>query len=331
VETPVRIKVRQPRSTLLLVVIFAAVVALALLAASVSTLGVSEVAVVVDPLLGTISKPIQGPAVFLKAPWAYTVKDTIAVETIEFAQAEAAVKEWVHAPPTVLTKDGVSVTVEVVVRYQLEPSTFDQLVRDFPNVDYDDRIMVPLMRQVIRDEISKVSLDELITNRDVISRRIQEAYLDAVGRESKLAGRVRVLEVNILNFILPQEITTAINQKIAAQQQAIKAMYERQRIEELARANYTRRVLEAEAQANATLTVAQAEAKSLLLRANATRAAMLLVVSQFNDTELARIYLYLLGLQEVAKTGASVIVVTPAGQSVPVILQPGQGGSTNRG
>jgi len=54
-------------------------------------------------------------------------------------------------------------------------------------------------------------------------------------------------------------------------------------------------------------------------------------VSQFNDTELARIYLYLLGLQEVAKTGASVIVVTPAGQSVPVILQPGQGGSTTRG
>ncbi|QOJ78829.1 prohibitin family protein [Infirmifilum lucidum] len=324
IKVKARSKPRVPPLALLVAALLATGVAVLVLAASTVTLGVSEVAVVVDPLFGTVSRPILGPAVFLKAPWAYVVKDSTAVETIEFAQAEAAVKQWVHVPPTVLTRDGVSVTVEVVVRYQVEPSTFDQLVRDFPNVDYDDRLMVPLMRQIIRDEISKVSLDELITNRDVISRRIQTAYLEAVSREGKLAGRVKVLEVNILNFILPPEIASAINQKIAAQQQAIRAMYERQRIEELARANYTKRVLEAEAQANATLTVAQAEAKSLLLKANATRAALHYVVSQYNDTELARIYLYMLGLQEVARAGATVIVTVPGAQATPIIVQPGQ-------
>ncbi len=324
IKVRTRSKPRVPPVTVLVAALLSVGVAAVVLAASTVTLGVSEVAVVVDPLFGTVSKPILGPAVFLKAPWAYVVKDSTAVETIEFAQAEAAVRQWVHAPPTVLTRDGVGVTVEVVIRYQVEPSTFDQLVRDFPNVDYDDRLMVPLMRQIIRDEISKVSLDELITNRDVISRRIQTAYLEAVSRESKLAGRVRVLEVNILNFILPPEITSAINQKIAAQQQAIRAMYERQRIEELARANYTKRVLEAEAQANATLTVAQAEAKSLLLKASATRAALDYILSRYNDTELARIYLYMLGLQEVAKSGATVIVTVPGGQPAPIIIQPEQ-------
>jgi regulator of protease activity HflC (stomatin/prohibitin superfamily) len=261
-----------------------------------------------------------------KAPWAYLIEDTYAVEVIEFVQKEKASGRWMFPAPQVLTKDGVTVTVEMVVRYRIVPQRFDELVKKFPQVDYDDKVLVPKARQLIRDVISKVSLDYLIENRDQIAKQIEQLYREAVSNDPTLAGLVEVLDVNVLNFILPAQVTDAINRKVAAQQDAIRAQFERQRVEELARANYTRTVLAAMAEANATITRAKAQAAQITLVADATRTAieMLIKAAGANATEAARLaelYIYLSGLREVAQTGNVQIVAISggAGQVVPVI------------
>lgn len=297
-----------------------------IVALSVYSLPAGAVAVVVDPVSGQISKPVMGPAVGFKAPWAYLIKDTYAIEVIEFVQKEKAAGRWAFSAPEVLTKDGVTVTVEMVVRYRIVPQRFDELVKKFPQVDYDDKVLVPKARQLIRDVISKVSLDYLIENRDQIAKQIEQQYREAVENDPALAGLVDVLDVNVLNFILPAQVTDAINRKVAAQQDAIRAQFERQRVEELARANYTRTVLAAMAEANATITRAKAQAAQIALIANATRTAieMLIKAAGANATEAARLaelYIYLSGLREVAQTGNVQIVAISGGtgQAVPVI------------
>ncbi|WP_148682366.1 prohibitin family protein [Pyrobaculum neutrophilum] len=304
----------------------ALVAAAVVLALSVYTLPAGVVAVVVDPVSGTISKPVIGPALGFKAPWAYVIKDTYAIEVIEFVQRERASGRWTFTAPEVLTKDGVTVTVEMVIRYRIKPERFDEIVKKFPAVDYDDKVLVPKARQLIRDVISKVSLDYLIENRDVIAKQIEQQYREAIERDPAVAGLVDVLDVNVLNFILPQQVTDAINRKVAAQQDAIRAQFERQRVEELARANYTRTVLAALAEANATVARARAQAMQITLVANATRGAIEMIIraAGANATEAARLaelYLYLSGLKEVAQAGNVQIVAISGGgaQIVPVV------------
>jgi len=323
------IEVRGPSrraAAIVAVVIFGLLAASVLLALSAYTLPAGVVAVVVDPVTGTMSKPVKGPAFGFKAPWAYLIEDTYAVEVIEFVAVERGAGRYEFTAPTVLTKDGVTVTVEMVVRYRINPDRFDELAKKFPGVDYDDKVLVPKARQLIRDVISKVSLDYLIENRDVIARQIEQQYREAIESDPTVAGLVEILDVNVQNFILPQQITDAINRKIAAQQDAIRAQFERQRVEELARANYTRVVLNAMAEANATLARARAQAQQILLVANATRSAieMLIRAAGANATEAARLaelYIYLMGLRDVAQAGNVQIVAISGGggQVVPVI------------
>jgi regulator of protease activity HflC (stomatin/prohibitin superfamily) len=232
----------------------------------------------------------------------------------------------VFSAPEVLTKDGVTVTVEMVVRYRINPQRFDELVKRFPQVDYDDKVLVPKARQLIRDVVSKVTLDYLIANRDQIAKQIEHQYKEAINNDTALASLVEVMDVNVLNFVLPNQITDAINRKVAAQQEAMRAQYERQRVEELARANYTKTVLAAMAEANATITRAKAQAAQITLTANATRSAieMIIKAAGANATEAARLaelYLYINGLKDIAqKTNIQIIAISGgAGQVAPII------------
>jgi len=308
---------------LVVIVMFALAIVASL---TVYTLPAGTVAVVVDPVSGTISKPVIGPALGFKAPWAYLIEGSYAIEVIEFVQAERGAGQWVYSAPVVLTRDGVAVTVEMVVRYRIRPERFDETVKKFPRVDYDDKVLVPKARQLVRDIISKVSLDYLVENRDVIARQIEQQYREAVEGDLALAGLVDILDVNVLNFILPREVSDAINRKVAAQQDAIRAQFERQRVEELARANYTKVVLAALAEANATITRALAQSSQILLIGNATRATVEMLITAAraeaaDAVRLAELYIYLLGLREVAQSGnVQIVAITGGGgQVVPVI------------
>ena len=69
-------KIRVPRALFAAVtVVFMAVGVI--VATSFYSLPAGVVAVVVDPVSGQISKPVMGPVVGFKAPWAYLIEDTI--------------------------------------------------------------------------------------------------------------------------------------------------------------------------------------------------------------------------------------------------------------
>jgi regulator of protease activity HflC (stomatin/prohibitin superfamily) len=244
------------------------------------------------------------------------------VQLIELASEQSS-GVYTYSPAVALTADGVSVTVEAAIRYQVVPQEFTLLVRNYPSLDYDDIFLVPQFRQIVRDVISKYTLNDLIDKRPQIVAEIENRYIKVVDSDSVINRTVRILSVNILNIALPQQITDAINNKIAAQQNAIAAQYAAQRITTLAQANASQVVILANASATSLLLQARAMAERNLLLANATRAALEYIKNVApNDTGLLAIYLYLQGLNQVVQGGGQVIVILGSGGATAPIIVP---------
>ncbi len=318
-------RVEMPRTLKKVVVplVLVIVVLLIVLPASFFSLNVGEVAVVSDPITGQISGPYVGPTVGFKPPWATLIVDTYGVEAIDLSSEPNRQQPPDYPGIEVLTKDAVTVQVDVTIRYQLIPDRFDVLVRRYPRLNYEEDFLVVQMRQLVRDIISKYTLDELIEKRPQITSEIENRYYEVVQGDEVIGKSVKLLGVNVRNVRLPQKILDAINEKIAAQQRAIAAQFERQRIEELAKANASKAIIAANASATARVIEARARALRDLIIANATRSALILIFSSIPNstaTDMARIaelYIYLAGLSEVAGRGGRLIVM--AGGGTPLV------------
>jgi len=309
-----------------------------------------HVAVIVDPLRGSISRPIRGPALVFRPPWAHVVIDELTYQTINMLSKSEGVSGEVLPPVTALTRDGSTLTIDITVVYRINPDTFDRLVQLFPALDYDERIIIPTVRQIVRDIVAKYTLMEAIENRDRLSKEITEAVFTKLTADPALAGLIRIEQVAVRNIMPPAEIIQKINEKLAAQQEALKAQFEKQAIVTRARAEAEKRIIEAnatamqqiiEARAEAMKRVIEANASALkqIIEANATRTAFRLLgkgqaeailqlanVTGLPVDEAARIYVYLKYLemlQQVLQSGRVTIiyVAAPAGNAtMPLIL-----------
>jgi len=327
-EVPVRVRTpagRGPRLPLIAAAVVAAIALAAALALSVFIVGLGEVAVVVDPLTGSIGRPVLGPAVGFKAPWAYVVKDYAGVEAVDMFYEPPRDYPAVES----LTRDGVVVHVDITIRYKLNPGEFDTLVRNYPRLNYEEDFLVSTAREVVRNVIANFTLTDVIEKRDVVARTIEQELARRI-KGDPIIGRCLDLQgVNVRNIKIPDPIVQAINEKVAAQQRAIKAEYERQATLIQANASATAaiiaaqgeaqaRVLRAQGEAEALLRIAEAQARGLQLLINATRA---------DPTEVVRYYLYLQALRELAQSGRATIIVSPTGLTPLVSLPTQQQGS----
>ena len=135
----------------------------------------------------------------------------------------------------VLSKNGLTITVELSYRHQPIPNKIGYL-HDEIGADYHQRIIVPEIRAATREVIGKYLPDELYSSkRESIQEEIKQRTALALDEKDILLDAVLIRDIQ-----LPQKLKEAIERKLEQQQSSLEYEFklararkeaERQRIE----------------------------------------------------------------------------------------------------
>jgi regulator of protease activity HflC (stomatin/prohibitin superfamily) len=142
----------------------------------------------------------------------------------------------------VITSDGLTVKLDCTIFYSLQQSMVAKIYQDI-GPDVEDKILRSLIRTSLRDAAASLLATELYTSK-------RQSFVDQVTKTLKAAFENRGIsmeQVLLRNVLLPDQITKAINDKIAADQEAQKMTFVLQKEKQEAE----RKRIEAEGQAKA--------------------------------------------------------------------------------
>lgn len=273
-------------------IIFAVMIPLTM----VVNVGVGHAVILVDPVSKSISDPILGPTYAIKAPWVSAVNIYYATDSYE-------------ATVPCFSSDQLEMQIEVLVRWSLSPDKIRDLYSNYPNMNYKiaiESILEETMRLVTKDYTAL----ETIEFRDVVRNEIETVVFQELQIEPSLAGALMRLEFDLKNIGYPEKYTSAIEDKLVAQQQKIQADFEREKI-----------LILANATAQEIIIKASGEAEAKVIEANATRQAIEMVLESVgqsgNETRIAELYLWVQALQRIAPDVEILIVGT---DGIPVLI-----------
>ena len=155
----------------------------------------------------------------------------------------------------VIASNGLSINLAATVRYRIAPDEVVALQKEI-GPDYYNIILEPLVRSDARRVVGSYLPEEIYsTKRDVIEREIREHLI------SRVSGNHLIVEaVLIRNVELPPAIRTAIDQKLAAEQEVLKMEY----VLKVTRATADQRRVEAEGIADYNRTVSKSLTPAIL-------------------------------------------------------------------
>jgi len=270
---------------------------------SVGNIGVGYVAVVVDPIVGSTSVVGTGSNAqyFLKAPWAGVYKIYVATDSVHMWSDAAESGDF----PAVesLTKDGLKVDVDITVRWSVVPGAAADLYRRYPSLDWKDRAIIPIIRETIRNMLVNYTAIQTIELRAALGVALTTSLERALREESSLSSAVALDAVNIRKITLPDNFVNAIEKKLASEQLAIAAEFNKTRLLVIADANAQSAILEAKGMAESRLIIANATRQSLVTIAQAD--------PDLDPAELAKLYMYLETLRDIAASGQAQFIVAP--------------------
>lgn len=151
-------------------------------------------------------------------------------------------------PTEVYTKDIQQARISYVVNYNLMPQHVHEMYRQV-GMNYVDTILMPAIEGNIKDVIGKWNAQDLVANR-------ASATADILGKlQSQLEKKyINVTSFQIIDINYSEVFERAIESKVTAEQEALKAKNKTVQVEE---------------EAKQKLISAQAEAKSMQIRATA--------------------------------------------------------------
>jgi regulator of protease activity HflC (stomatin/prohibitin superfamily) len=155
----------------------------------------------------------------------------------------------------VITADGLTVKLDCTVFYSLKQEQLPQIYATI-GPDVEERIIRGQIRTSLRDAAANLTATELYTSR-------RQSFVEAVSKTLQAAFEKRGIsmeQVLLRNVLLPQQITSAINDKIAADQEAQKMTFVLQKEKQEAE----RKRIEAEGQARAQQIVSQSLTPQIL-------------------------------------------------------------------
>jgi len=278
---------------LIILIVFAIIFALTM----VVGVGVGHAVVLVDPIAKSTSAPILGPTYTVKAPWVSAVDVYYATESFE-------------ATVPCFSSDQLEMQIQVLLRWSLNSNKITDLYNNYPNLDYKKTTIESVLEETIRLITKNYTALQTIEFRDVVRTEIETTVLEELQTEPSLAAALTRLEFDLKNIGYPEKYTSAIEDKLVAEQQKIQADFEREKILILANATAQELVIKA-----------SGEAEAKVIEANATRQAIELVLESVgqsgNETRIAELYLWVQALQRIAPEVEILIVGT---DGVPVLI-----------
>lgn len=139
------------------------------------------------------------------------------------------------------SSDLQDVDMAVALNYNIIPENAN-IVYQTIGTDYKSRIIDPAIQEVMKAVSARYTAEELITKRPVVSSEMREAL-----KERLLEANISVVAFSIINFSFSQTFTDAIEAKQTAEQNALKAKRDLDRI--LVEADQTIAAATAEAEA----------------------------------------------------------------------------------
>lgn len=143
------------------------------------------------------------------------------------------------------SSDLQDVDLSVALNYHIIPEKAN-LVYQTIGVEYKDRIIDPAIQEVMKAVSARYTAEELITKRPTVSAEMQESL-----KQRLLASNISVDAFAIINFRFSETFTEAIEAKQTAEQNALKAKRDLDRIK---------------VEAEQTIAAATAEAEALRLQ-----------------------------------------------------------------
>lgn len=171
------------------------------------------------------------------------------------------------------SRDLQTVRTEVTIPFSINPDEAPELFRKIGNRDaLEACIMSPGVLESLKAVTARYTAEELITKRDIVKAGVEEHVMNYVSRSLKekgLEGAVVIGNVALTHFEFSKEFNEAIEAKVKAEQDALRAENQnKQKITE-AEATAASTQLQASAAAFSTRVRAEAEARAISLRANA--------------------------------------------------------------
>ena len=188
----------------------------------------------------------------------------------------------------VLSKNGLSIKVELSFRYNPDPQKIGYL-HDQIGKDYVKRIIKPDIRSATREVIGQYNPEELYsTKREAIQQEIFDKTSKSIGEKYLVLDAVLIRSVT-----LPDNLRNAIEKKLEEEQLSLQYQYKIDR----ERQDAERRVIEAQAKADANR-ILNASLTDKILRDKGIEATLLLANSP----------------------NSKVVVVGGSGDGLPLIL-----------
>jgi len=291
-------------------VIFGALFALTMFA----SVGVGHAMVLVDPWAKSISEPTVGPTWIVKAPWVQPVNIMIATDTLGM---------WGDGTdpsadmPTVaaFSKDQLEMGIDIMLRWNLDVSKVKELYQNLPQKNWKNDVIASIAREQIRIVTKDFASIQTIEQRDLVAQTIRDAIWNKLSSETSLAGALTNFGFELRNIGYPDKYTSAIEDKLVAEQQKIQAEFEKDKIIVIANATAQQVIIEA---------TAEAEAKVLV--ANGTREAIELILEASggdvsNSTRITELYLWVENLKQIAPD-IDLFLMTTGEDGIPIIIQP---------
>lgn len=203
----------------------------------------------------------------LVIPLAKVTPMTIRTEEYTMSIAQGEGKKYAADAITSLTKEGLSVDLDMTVLYRLEEDKASDVYRSV-GLNYEDKIIRPMIRTSIRDVIANYEA------KDIYSEKREEAA-SQIAEKLKLAVESRGIVIeNVLlrNVALPANLANAIQEKLQAEQEAQKYDFILEREEK----EKERKIIEAEG---------QRDAQKIINESLSTNYLYYLYVNQLKDRE----------------------------------------------
>lgn len=172
------------------------------------TVDTGEVVVVYYRLFGgTEHNQIGGEGLHIIAPWdksfRYVVRSQTLIQSV-----------------TVLSKNGLEVTLDAQIRFHPIPDIVPHLHRRF-GTDYVNTFVTPQLKSSVQRVIGQFLAEEVYGSETGASvSRIFENTKQLIGGEF-----LEIEDVALFNIKLPQQVQTAIQNKVEAEQNALAASY----------------------------------------------------------------------------------------------------------
>ncbi|MBL4709128.1 MAG: prohibitin family protein [Flavobacteriales bacterium] len=174
---------------------------------------------------------IKGEGLNVIAPWN---------DVIIFQIAEQQIEETMD----VLSKDGLSISIDVSLRFRPNPEKIGYLYRSFRN-SYVENLIRPELRSAVRQVIGQYTPEELYaTKRQEIETKIKAKTEEVLGKNF-----IQLKALLFRSIKLPLTIRNSIEAKLAADQEAQKYTY----LIEKEKKEAERRKIDAEGKAAANL------------------------------------------------------------------------------